>query len=134
MQQEFSNDMSALNDIFRFLKRFAEQEHLSGQVSYALVLSVEEFFTNIVKYGTRESNEVLLLATRSGSVVTVCLEEKTSVPFDVTRRTDTQFNLPAMKRKPGGLGIHIAREVLDDLRYEYVNGVSRITLVKHQET
>jgi anti-sigma regulatory factor (Ser/Thr protein kinase) len=134
MRQEFKNDMGALNDIFRFLKRFAEAERLSAEASYAIVLSVEEFFTNIVKYGTHESTDVLLHALRTGSVVTVCLEEKTSVPFDVTRPTDTQFNIPAMKRIPGGLGVHIAREVLDDLQYEFADGISRITLVKRLET
>jgi anti-sigma regulatory factor (Ser/Thr protein kinase) len=126
--------MGSLDDVFRFLRRFAGEERLSPEASFALELSVEEFFTNIVKYGTHESAEVALLAERDGRVVSVRLEEKTSTPFDVTLRTDTQFQIPAMKRKPGGLGVHIAREVLDDLQYEYVDGISRITLIKHLET
>jgi anti-sigma regulatory factor (Ser/Thr protein kinase) len=126
--------MESLDDVFRFLRRFAGEERLNPAASFALELSVEEFFTNIVKYGTHESADVALRAERNGRVVTVCLEEKTSTPFDVTVRTDTQFQLPAMERKPGGLGVHIAREVLDDLQYEYVDGLSRITLVKNLET
>lgn len=126
--------MESLDEIFRFLRRFAGEERLSPEVAFALELSVEEFFTNIVKYGTHEAAEVGLLAEREGRVVTVCLEEKTSAPFDVTVRTDTQFQLPAMKRKPGGLGVHIAREVLDGLRYDYADGIGRITLIKHLET
>jgi anti-sigma regulatory factor (Ser/Thr protein kinase) len=134
MRQEFANDLAALDDIFRFLRRFAEAERLSAEVSYALVLSVEEFFTNIVKYGSHESPEVTLTADRAGDTATVRIEERTSTSFDVTRPTDTQFHLPAMKRKPGGLGVHIAREILDDLQYEHAGGISRITLVKHVET
>jgi anti-sigma regulatory factor (Ser/Thr protein kinase) len=56
------------------------------------------------------------------------------VPFDVTRPTQTQFDTPFAERKPGGLGIHIAREMLDGLTYDYVDGTSRITLTKHLET
>jgi len=66
--------------------------------------------------------------------VTVRLEEQTSEPFDVTRPTQTQFDVPFADRKPGGLGIHIAREMLDGLTYDYVDGTSRITLTKHLET
>ena len=95
---------------------------------------MEEFFTNIVKYGRGTGNDVHLEAIRSGRTVTVRLEEQTPVPFDVTRPTQTQFDTPFAERKPGVLGIHIAREMLDGLTYDYVDGTSRITLTKHLET
>lgn len=134
MRQEFARDMTSLDAVFGFLRRFAVEERLGPEASYALDLAVEEFFTNIVKYGRGGTGGVMLEAVRSGGTVTVRLEEATPVPFDVTRQTATQFDTPFAERKPGGLGIHIAREMLDGLAYDYVDGTSRITLTKHLES
>ncbi|HMK38363.1 MAG TPA: ATP-binding protein [Bacteroidota bacterium] len=134
MREQFEKDIGSLDAVFGFLRRFADQERLDARASYVLDLAVEEFFTNIVKYGRGTGNDVLLEAVRSGQTVTVRLEERTPEPFDVTRPTQTQFDIPFAERKPGGLGIHIAREMLDGLTYDYVDGTSRITLTKHLET
>ncbi|HTS00316.1 MAG TPA: ATP-binding protein [Bacteroidota bacterium] len=133
MRREFAREMASLDAVFEFLHRFAAEERLDPQAAYALDLAVEEFFTNIVKYGKGSAGGVLVEADRSGGTVTVRLEEETPVPFDVTRQTATQFDTPFAERKPGGLGIHIAREMLDGLTYDYVDGTSRITLTKHLE-
>jgi len=119
MRREFAREMASLDAVFEFLHRFAAEERLDPQAAYALDLAVEEFFTNIVKYGKGSAGGVLVEADRSGGTVTVRLEEETPVPF--------------AERKPGGLGIHIAREMLDGLTYDYVDGTSRITLTKHLE-
>ena len=134
MRRQFEKDIRSLDAIFGFLRRFQSEEGLDAQVSYVLDLAVEEFFTNIVKYGRGTSSGVSLEAVRTERTVTVRLEEQTPVAFDVTRATQTQFDVPFAERKPGGLGIHIAREMLDGLAYEYVDGKSRITLTKHLET
>jgi anti-sigma regulatory factor (Ser/Thr protein kinase) len=134
MRQNFDRDLRSLDAVFSFLHRFAVEERLDARASYVLDLAVEEFFTNIIKYGRGTSDDVLLEAVRNGGTVTVRLEEQTPVPFDVTRATQNQFDVPFAERKPGGLGIHIAREMLDGLTYDYVDGTSRITLTKHLET
>jgi anti-sigma regulatory factor (Ser/Thr protein kinase) len=134
MRQHFDRDIRSLDAVFGFLRRFADEERLDARASYVIDLAVEEFFTNIVKYGRGTGSDVLLEAVRTGGTVTVRLEEQTPVPFDVTRATQTQFDVPFAERKPGGLGIHIAREMLDGLTYDYVDGTSRITLTKHLET
>jgi anti-sigma regulatory factor (Ser/Thr protein kinase) len=126
--------MSSLDEVFAFLGQFSNDEKLDAPASYVLSLAVEEFFTNIVKYGRGSDDTVDIDLSRSGKTVTVCLEERTPVPFDVTRPTDTQFGVPFEDRKPGGLGIHIAKEMLDGVSYDYRQGTSRITLVKHLET
>ena len=87
MRQQFEKDIRSLDAVFGFLRKFADNEGIDGQSSYVLDLAVEEFFTNIVKYGRGTGREILLDAVRSGKTVTVRLEEETSVPFDVTRPT-----------------------------------------------
>ncbi|HUI65675.1 MAG TPA: ATP-binding protein [Bacteroidota bacterium] len=130
MRQRFLRSMESLEAIFSFLERFSDAEKLDPASAYALTLAVEEFFTNIIKYGRGTEGAVVIEANRHGGTVTVRLEERTPEPFDVTRPTQTQFDVPSADRRPGGLGIHIAKEMLDGLSYDYSDGTSRITLTK----
>ncbi len=133
MRQLFQKEMRSLDALFGFLTRFTRAERIDAAASYAIALAVEEFFTNMVKYSGGQGNPVLVEALRVGETVTVRLEEETTAPFDVTRPTQTQFDRPPLERRPGGLGIHIAKELLDDVQYDFKEGTSRITLIKHLE-
>jgi anti-sigma regulatory factor (Ser/Thr protein kinase) len=39
--------------------------------------------------------------------------------FDVTLAPDADINLPIEERKPGKLGLHLVRRLVDSLQYEY---------------
>jgi serine/threonine-protein kinase RsbW len=53
-------------------------------------------------------------------------------PFDITTAPDADVNLPIEQRRPGGLGLHIIRRLLDSIEYEYSKEQrqSRITFRK----
>ena len=40
-------------------------------------------------------------------------------PFDVTKAPDADVKLPIDQRRPGGLGLHLIRRLLDSIEYEY---------------
>jgi len=40
-------------------------------------------------------------------------------PFDVTQAPDADIELPLEQRKPGGLGLHLIRRLVDSIEYEY---------------
>ena len=98
MRQRFDRDIRSLDAVFSFLRRFADEERLDARASYVLDLAVEEFFTNIVKYGRGTSNDVFLEAVRSGGTVTVRLEEQT--PCRSTSRERRRHS--STSRSPSG--------------------------------
>ena len=53
-------------------------------------------------------------------------------PFDVTKAPDADVKLPIEQRRPGGLGLHLIRRLLDSIEYEYSKErrQSRITFRK----
>jgi len=48
------------------------------------------------------------------------LLEREAEPFDPTRAPEVDVSLPLERRRPGGLGIHLVRKVVDSLEYRYV--------------
>jgi anti-sigma regulatory factor (Ser/Thr protein kinase) len=65
-----------------------------------------------------------------GDAVAVTLVAHGVNAFDVTATGPVDVSLSLEERTPGGLGIHLSRHMLDDVRYEYEDRRSTITLVK----
>jgi anti-sigma regulatory factor (Ser/Thr protein kinase) len=55
-------------------------------------------------------------------------------PFDVTNARAPDLSASLEDRPVGGLGLHISKELLDSVTYEYGKGQSTITFVKTLET
>ena len=54
----------------------------------------------------------------------------TGTPFDPTKVKEADTTLSAEDRQIGGLGIHLVRQLMDEMRYSYTNGQNILTLGK----
>ena len=54
-------------------------------------------------------------------------------PFDPLKREDPDVSIPAEERGIGGLGIFMTKNIMDDVRYEYVDGKNILTMEKGLE-
>jgi sigma-B regulation protein RsbU (phosphoserine phosphatase) len=52
------------------------------------------------------------------------------IPFDPTQKDEADISLTAEERPIGGLGIHLVRQLMDEIRYERVEDKNVLTLVK----
>jgi phosphoserine phosphatase len=128
----FRRTFDALPDIFSFtgeaFARAGVDPDLRPDVDFAL----EELFTNMVKYSAASRADIRIELTAVEGGVEVTLTDYDVEPFDVTTAPDADVNLPIEQRRPGGLGLHIIRRLLDTIEYEYSKEQrqSRITFRK----
>jgi len=91
---------------------------------------VEELFTNLVKYSKGGKREIVLDLRREAGRLAVSLTDFDVAPFDIRAVPDVDVNRDLSDRKPGGLGIHLLKRMVDDIGYEYVDGKSTTTFFK----
>ncbi len=133
MKKEFSRHISALEEIFTDLDGFLSQEKLDDRITFVLKLVVEELFTNLIRHNVGGRDQVMLDISLESGKLKVVLEDFEVEPFDIASIQPVDISSPLEARKVGGLGIHIVRNYVDDLVYEYLDGTLRITAVMDLE-
>ena len=128
----FRRSFDSLEEIFAFTADFFAAHAIDPGLLPTVDLTVEELFTNMVKYSPAGDTHIRIeMATTEGGVE-VTLTDYDVERFDVTRAPDVDINLPIEQRTPGGLGLHLIRRLVDSMEYEYSkeSRQSRITFRK----
>jgi serine/threonine-protein kinase RsbW len=118
--------------IFDFTAEFFGLHAIDRRLLGTVDLALEELFTNMVKYSpeTEAAVRVDLAAVTGG--IEVSLTDTGVEPFDVTQAPEVDIHAPIDQRRPGGLGLHLIRRLVDHIGYEYKkeSRQSRITFRK----
>ena len=127
----FERDVQAVQAMAAFTAAFFAREVIDPALRPDVDLTLEELFTNMVKYG-RSGARVRVDLKSIADGVEATLTDYDVEPFDVTRAPDVDVALPIERRKPGGLGLHLIRRVMDSIEYSYAQETrqSRITVRK----
>jgi serine/threonine-protein kinase RsbW len=131
-ERAFKRSFDALPAIVAFTADSFAREGVDPALQPAVDFALEELFTNMVKYSRTGKAEVRIEMTGIADGVEVSLTDFDVDPFDVTRAPDVDTSLPLEARRPGGLGLHLIRRMLDSIEYEYQKDrrQSRITFRK----
>jgi len=96
-----------------------------------IVLAVDEAVTNVILhgYGGRGGPVEIEVSGRPGELV-IRLRDHAR-PFDPTGMPAPDLTGPAEERRPGGLGVHLIRQVMDQLIYRRPEeGGNELILIK----
>ncbi len=131
MERTFYRSLDSLGDIFSFLRGAAETYSLDERTAFSVKMAVEELFTNMIKYGAGGDEAIMVGLDKIDSQLVIRLVDKNSEPFDLENLEAVDTSAPLEERRPGGLGIHLVKCIMDEVNYEYKNRVTRIRLVKN---
>jgi serine/threonine-protein kinase RsbW len=117
------------------IRRFVEKTARSLQADQAaiddVIQAVDEAATNIIIHGYAGKPGMIDVEVKRevDSLIVHLLDQ--APQFDPTTVPPPDLTLPLEKRRPGGLGIHLIREYMDQVRYLAMPQVSnKLTLVK----
>lgn len=119
VQRSFRRDYASLREIFDFIAGFFSSESVDPSLRRDVDFSVEELFTNMVKYSTESSSEIRLELCPVEDGVEVVLTDFDVEPFDVTRAPESDVDADLAQRRPGGLGLQLVKKLVDEIEYQY---------------
>lgn len=121
---------ASLRDLLVFVEEGCRG--LPEETAFAVRLAAEEACTNVIShaYAGTAGGPVALSLARRGGAVEVTVEDE-GVPFDPASLAAPDLGVPAEERALGGLGWHLIRQVMDEVRHERPpGGGNRLTLRK----
>jgi anti-sigma regulatory factor (Ser/Thr protein kinase) len=126
---QLANELPELAPLHKAVETFAERAGMPGQRRLDLRLALEEMVVNVIRYAWDEGRHCIdVLLTHDGSELSAQVADD-GRPFNPLDRPAFDLEAPLKDRPVGGMGIHTARQVTDDMAYERRGGrnVLRLT-------
>lgn len=129
------SEVSELERLREFIEAFCGRAALPEQACYHVSVAIEELAVNSIKHG--------LCEPRKGAIhITLCLKDDllhiefsdNGIPFNPLEAPPPDLNQDLGKRPIGGLGIHLVRCLLPEIRYERRDGRNHLILIKPLDT
>jgi serine/threonine-protein kinase RsbW len=130
--QAFEPRLEALGEIVEFARTAFQAEGIDSSLLGVVDFVLEELFTNVVKYGATDQPVLVNLAAITGGVE-VSLTASDVADFNPLLQAAPDTSLPLAQRQPGGLGLHLIRQLVDSIGYEY-QGEGRRSRVTFRKT
>ncbi|MBO4880389.1 MAG: anti-sigma factor antagonist [Firmicutes bacterium] len=130
---ELEASIDNLHRVFSFVDEHLETMGFSPKAQMQIDVAVEEIFTNIALYAYAPGSGTAKVrfekeADPPAAVITFL---DRGVPYDPLERSDPDIALSADDREIGGLGIFMAKKLMDDVSYDYKDGQNILTLKKN---
>lgn len=118
--------------VLAFVDGVFDRAGIAGSTRHDIRLAVEEICTNVIRHGYvgREPGPLSLLIRDLPSQYQIVVEDE-ATPFHPAWAPEPDLSSGWEDRERGGLGWHLVRNVVDDIRYECPGGTgNKVTLVK----
>jgi len=131
---ELKNNLSELSTLSEHLERMGDALGVSRRSLFEVNLAMDELFTNIISYGFADQSEHTIRVSISveNNLLTVVLEDD-GIPFNPLGRLPVEIPRTLGECKVGGLGIHLVKNLMDEVIYCRCGNNNRLTLKKKIE-
>lgn len=131
-ERAFPAQSRELEAVLAFVFEQLEKYNCSDRVRFQLEMAIEEIFVNIANYAYKsgEGEAVVRCAVEQDPIRLTIQFQDGGLPFNPLDRAAPDITKSAEERGIGGLGIHIVRETMDAVDYDYRDGKNILTLKK----
>ena len=126
------NDLSEIALLSRFVEDTGEALSLPLGLVIKLNLALEEAVNNVISYAypQGESGEITVVAKCDGDILSFTVTDE-GREFDPTQRAEADITSSAAERPIGGLGIHLIKNIMDEVEYCRSEEKNILTLKKN---
>lgn len=124
------SELRELDKVRRFLKTNLENLELSEEDVYKIELSLVEMCTNIIRYAyPREKGEIAIRVWYEKGIFSLEIRDS-GVPFDPRQVKRPTLKEMINREEMGGLGIFLARKLMDRFSYRREDDQNVLTMSK----
>ena len=130
-QLVLQNDVRETPLLGTFVEDICEELGIDPKTTMKMNLALEEAVVNVMEYAypKGQQGEVRIKAEANDQRLKFVISDD-GQPFDPSIYGEVDITQEADKRDIGGLGIHLVRSIMDDIKYKRLNGQNIFTLCK----
>ena len=131
---KITNRLEEVPQMMASIEDICTEEGIDEMTILGINLALEEAVVNVVNYAYPEGTvgDIEMEVNADAKAITFILRDH-GKPFDPTAAKEVDITLSAEERQIGGLGIHLIRNYMDEVKYDYCDGQNVLTLVKNIE-
>jgi anti-sigma regulatory factor (Ser/Thr protein kinase) len=132
VELRLANDIVGLAQLAERVEGFGAAQNLPASVVNALNVVLDEAVSNAINHGYDAGvrGEIAVRLRRGPDGVLIEVEDD-GRPFDPLQAPPPDLTLPLERRPIGGLGVHLIRNLMDEVSYARVGGRNVLKMVKH---
>jgi len=125
----------AFDPLLDFISEYLIKNQCSKEVKAEIRLAVEEIFVNICSYAYEPGNGEARINCRvveDQSYILIQFTD-TGIPFNPLHKETPDITGKQFENKQGGFGIHLVKQVMDEVTYEYRDGMNILRIKRFFE-
>jgi anti-sigma regulatory factor (Ser/Thr protein kinase) len=126
------NEISEIRRINDLICKIANRHHISDAVKGDIQLALEEILSNIIFYGYDDDDQHLIdicIRWTDKNLLMAIIDD--ARPFNPVKVPEPDLNSSLECREIGGMGIHLVRNLMDELTYKNEKGKNILVMKKY---
>lgn len=133
MDYRLKNDLTEIRLLAEAVGCFGLEKGLPPKLIFQVNLALDEILTNTISYGYPEGGEreiqVRLIMEETKDLIIEVRDD--GLPFNPLEADEPDINQDINERPIGGLGIHLVRQITDEIEYQWKEGCNVLVMRKH---
>ena len=125
------NKHSEIQKIREEFESFAKENQMANDIRRNTQIALDEIISNTIEYGYEKYSDdkikVNFLIDQTNLVIEIIDNAKI---YNILERNDPDISKSIEEKPIGGLGVHLVKSLMNEVKYDCINGKNHLTLIK----